>query len=59
MSDAHAERTRQLVDPGRLGAWLDGQGLPGGGEPGLSLQMSLHSSARQTYFWTFRKRVQH
>ncbi len=33
MSDAHAERTRQLVDPSRLGAWLDGQGLPGGGEP--------------------------
>ena len=30
---AEAERTRGLVDPESLGAWLDQQGLPGRGEP--------------------------
>ncbi|MCY3618387.1 MAG: phosphotransferase family protein [Acidimicrobiaceae bacterium] len=32
-SDPAAERTRGLVDPARLGAWMDTQGLPGEGEP--------------------------
>ena len=32
-SDPDAERTAGLVDPERLSAWMDGQGLPGEGEP--------------------------
>ncbi len=32
-SDPDAERTRGLVDPARLGAWMDTQGLAGEGEP--------------------------
>ena len=32
-SDPDAERTAGLVDPERLGAWMDRQGLPGAGEP--------------------------
>ena len=32
-SDPDAGRTAGLVDPERLGAWMDGQGLPGEGEP--------------------------
>ena len=32
-SDPDAERTAGLVDPERLGAWMDGQALPGEGEP--------------------------
>ena len=31
-SDPDAARTAGLVDPERLGAWMDGQGLPGEGE---------------------------
>jgi len=27
------ERTRDLIDPARLGEWMDGQGLAGAGEP--------------------------
>jgi len=30
--DADTERTAGLVDPARLGAWMDRQGLPGEGE---------------------------
>ena len=30
--DVEAERTAGLVDPARLGPWMDGQGLPGAGE---------------------------
>ena len=32
-SDPDAERTAGLVDPERLGTWMDRQGLPGAGEP--------------------------
>lgn len=32
-SDLDAERTAGLVDPERLGAWMDRVGLPGEGEP--------------------------
>ena len=31
--DAETERTAGLVDPERLGPWMDGRGLPGTGEP--------------------------
>ncbi len=31
--EAADERTAGLVDPERLGRWMDGQGLPGAGEP--------------------------
>ena len=33
VADPDAERTAGLVDPERLGAWMDRQGLPGAGEP--------------------------
>ncbi len=32
-SDPDAARTAGLIDPERLGAWMDRQGLPGAGEP--------------------------
>ena len=32
-SDSDEARTDGLVDPERLGAWMDGQGLPGASEP--------------------------
>ena len=31
--DQDAERTKGLIDPAKLGDWMDEQGLPGAGEP--------------------------
>ena len=60
-SDADAARTAGLVDPERLGAWMDGQGLPGEGEPIASRFVSGGASneifevSRGGHRWALRR----
>ena len=60
-SDPHAARTAGLVDPERLGAWMDGQGLPGEGEPIASRFVSGGASneifevSRGGHRWALRR----
>ena len=60
-SDPDAARTAGLVDPERLGAWMDGQGLPGGGEPIASRFVSGGASneifevSRGGHRWALRR----
>ena len=60
-SDPDAARTAGLVDPERLGAWMDGQGLPGAGEPIASRFVSGGASneifevSRGGHRWALRR----
>ena len=60
-SDPDAGRTAGLVDPERLGAWMDGQGLPGEGEPIASRFVSGGASneifevSRGGHRWALRR----
>ena len=60
-SDPDAERTAGLVDPERLGAWMDRQGLPGAGEPLSSRVISGGASneifevSRGGHRWALRR----
>ncbi len=60
-SDPDAARTAGLVDPERLGAWMDGQGLPGEGEPIASRFVSGGASneifevSRGGHRWALRR----
>ena len=60
-SDPDAPRTAGLVDPERLGAWMDGQGLPGEGEPIASRFVSGGASneifevSRGGHRWALRR----
>ena len=60
-SDPDAARTAGLVDPERLGAWMDRQGLPGAGEPIASRFVSGGASneifevSRGGHRWALRR----
>ena len=61
VDDDDAERTAGLVDPERLGAWMDRQGLSGAGEPLSSRFISGGASneifevSRGGYRWALRR----
>ena len=61
VADPDAERTAGLVDPERLGAWMDRQGLPGAGEPLSSRFISggasneIFEMSRGGHRWALRR----